>query len=324
MDLIGTILWPLKWAVELLLVAWHWLFSNLGMGYNDGITWVLSIVGLVLVVRAALIPIFVKQIKSQRKMLEVAPQLKKIQDKYKGKKDQFSREAMSRETMELYKRTGTNPLSSCLPLLLQMPIFFALFSVLNDAQHAKAGVGPLNLVLAKSFGSATLFGDAPLHDSFASQWTKLMAGDSSVNVSVMIIAATMVVLMTASQFVTQLQIVSKNMSPETKASPMFKQQRMMLYLLPLVFAFSGVAFPLGVMFYWLTSNVWTMGQQFLVIRNMPTPGSEAAKAREERLARKGKLIATDGDVIVVEESTKPAQRQQPIGKTRAKKTGPKK
>lgn len=324
MDLIGTILWPLKWAVELLLVAWHWLFSNFGLGYNDGITWVLSIVGLVLVVRAALIPIFVKQIKSQRKMLEVAPQLKKIQDKYKGKKDQFSREAMSRETMDLYKRTGTNPLSSCLPLLLQMPIFFALFSVLNDAQHAKAGVGPLNLDLAKSFGMAKLFGDAPLHDSFASQWTKLIAGDASVNVSVMIIAATMVVLMTASQFITQLQIVSKNMSPETKASPMFRQQRIMLYLLPLVFAFSGVAFPLGVMFYWLTSNVWTMGQQFLVIRNMPTPGSEAAKAREERLARKGKLIGTDGDIIVVDEVKKPAQRQQPIGKTRAKKTGPKK
>ena len=117
MDLLGTILWPLKWAVELLLVAFHWLFSNIGLDYNDGITWVLSIVGLVLVVRAALIPIFVRQIKSQRKMLEVAPQLKKIQDKYKGKKDQFSREAMSRETMELYKRTGTNPLASCLPLL---------------------------------------------------------------------------------------------------------------------------------------------------------------------------------------------------------------
>jgi YidC/Oxa1 family membrane protein insertase len=323
MDLLGTILWPLKWAVELLLVAFHWLFSNTGMGYNDGITWVLSIVGLVLVVRAALIPIFVKQIKSQRKMLEVAPQLKKIQDKYKGKKDQFSREAMSRETMELYKRTGTNPLSSCLPLLLQMPIFFALFSVLNDAQHAKTGVGPLNAELAKSFGTATLFGNAPLHDSFATQWTKMIAGQD-FNVAVMGIAATMVVLMTASQFITQLQIVSKNMSPETKASPMFKQQRIMLYMLPLVFAFSGVAFPLGVMFYWLTSNVWTMAQQFLVIRNMPTPGSEAAKAREERLARKGKLIATDGDIIVVEEPKKP-QRQQPVAKNRAKKqTGPKK
>ncbi|MCU1447756.1 membrane protein insertase YidC [Cryobacterium sp.] len=324
MDLIGTILWPLKWAVELLLVAFHWLFSNLGMGYNDGLTWVLSIVGLVLVVRAALIPIFVRQIKSQRKMLEVAPQLKKIQDKYKGKKDQFSREAMSRETMELYKRTGTNPLASCLPLLLQMPIFFALFSVLNDAQKSNAGVGPLNQDLATSFGNATLFGVAPLHDTFAQQWALWTAG-SDFNLSVMIIAATMVVLMTASQFITQLQIVSKNMSPETKASPMFRQQKIMLYLLPLVFAFSGVAFPLGVMFYWLTSNIWTMAQQFLVIRNMPTPGSEAAKAREERLARKGKLIATDGDIIVVDEAKKPAQRQQPLGKNRAKKqTGPKK
>ena len=324
MDLIGTILWPLKWVVELLLVAFHWLFSNLGMGYDDGLTWVLSIVGLVLVVRAALIPIFVRQIKSQRKMLEVAPQLKKIQDKYKGKKDQFSREAMSRETMELYKRTGTNPLASCLPLLLQMPIFFALFSVLNDAQKSNAGVGPLNQELATSFGNATLFGRAPLHDTFAQQWTLMTAG-ADFNLSVMIIAATMVILMTASQFITQLQIVSKNMSPETKASPMFRQQKIMLYLLPLVFAFSGVAFPLGVMFYWLTSNIWTMAQQFLVIRNMPTPGSEAAKAREERLARKGKLIATDGDIIVVEEPKKPAQRQQPVGKNRAKKqTGPKK
>ena len=327
MDLIGTILWPLKWVVELLLVAFHWLFSQMGiegLGYDDGLTWVLSIVGLVLVVRAALIPIFVRQIKSQRKMLEVAPQLKKIQDKYKGKKDQFSREAMSRETMAMYKKTGTNPLSSCLPLLLQMPIFFALFSVLNDAQRAKAGVGPLNSDLAISFGNATLFGEAPLHDTFASQWSLWTSGQP-FNVTVMIIAATMVVLMTASQFITQLQIVSKNMSPETKASPMFKQQRIMLYLLPLVFAFSGVAFPLGVMFYWLTSNFWTMIQQFLVIRNMPTPGSEAAKAREERMARKGKLIATDGDIIVVEEPAKPVQRQQPVGKARAKKqTGPKK
>jgi YidC/Oxa1 family membrane protein insertase len=317
MDLFQTILWPLKWVVELLLVAFHWLFNSLGMDYNGGLTWVLSIVGLVLVVRAALIPVFVRQIKSQRKMLEVAPQLKKIQDKYKGKKDQFSREAMSRETMELYKRTGTNPLSSCLPLLLQMPVFFSLFSVLNDAQHGKAGVGPLNAELAKSFVDARLLG-APLHESFASQWT-LMTSGNPFSSSVMVIAATMVILMTVSQFVTQLQIVSKNMSPETKASPMFRQQRIMLYLLPLVFAFSGIAFPLGVMFYWLTSNVWTMGQQFLVIRNMPTPGSEAAKAREERLARKGKLITPEGDVIALDETPKSTQRQQPLGKNRAKK-----
>lgn len=314
MDFIGLILWPIKWVIELILVSFHSMWTFFGLDGDSGVTWVLSIVGLVIVVRAALIPIFVRQIKSQRRMLEVAPQLKKIQDKYKGKKDQFSREAMSRETMELYKRTGTNPLSSCLPLLLQMPIFFGLFSVLNDASvKDQAGVGLLSQDLADSFASAVFLG-APLSSTFIS------AMNAGGPWQVMVVAAVMIVLMTASQFITQLQIVSKNMSPETKASPMFRQQRILLYLLPLVFAFSGVAFPLGVMFYWLVSNFWTMGQQFIVIRNMPTPGSEAARAREARLAKKGKLVVEDKqDSAVAVEEPKKTQRQQPIGKSRAKK-----
>jgi YidC/Oxa1 family membrane protein insertase len=313
MDIIGTILWPIKWVIELILVAFHSLWTAIGMNPGAGITWVLSIVGLVIVVRAALIPIFVRQIKSQRKMLEVAPELKKIQEKYKGKKDQFSREAMSRETMELYRKAGTNPMSSCLPLLIQMPIFFGLFSVLNDSQHNHSGVGPMNAELAASFANAKLFGFAPLADSFQSAMSQTPPG-----VPVMVIAATMVVLMTASQFITQLQIVSKNMSEETKASPTFRQQRILLYILPLVFAFSGFSFAIGVMFYWLVSNIWTMVQQFIVIRNMPTPGSQAAKQREERLARRGKLVSKDVPVVEIEEK-KPVQRQQPVGKNRAKK-----
>ena len=314
MDLIGTLLWPIKWVIELILVAFHTMWDFFGLDPDAGITWVLSIVGLVIVVRAALIPIFVRQIKNQRRMLEVAPQLKKIQDKYKGKKDQFSREAMSRETMELYKKTGTNPLSSCLPLLLQMPIFFGLFSVLNDAQHDKAGVGALNQDLANSFANSVFLG-APLNSTFIEAWN-----NGGQPWQTMVVASIMIVAMTASQFITQLQIVSKNMSPETKASPMFRQQRILLYLLPLVFAFSGVAFPIGVMFYWLVSNFWTMGQQFVVIRNMPTPGSEAAKAREARLAKKGKLVVEEKqDSAVAVEEPKKTQRQQPIGKARAKK-----
>ena len=134
----GTLLWPIKWVIEAILVGFHSLLTSIGLESAAGLTWVLSITGLVIVIRALLIPVFVRQIKSQRKMLEISPQLKKIQDKYKGKKDQFSREAMSRETMNLYKAHGTNPLSSCLPLLLQMPIFFGLFSVLNDAYAAGA------------------------------------------------------------------------------------------------------------------------------------------------------------------------------------------
>ena len=315
MDFLGTILWPIKWVVEAILVIFHTLLTSIGLDPDAGITWVLSIVGLVLVIRAALIPIFVRQIKSQRRMMEVAPQLKKIQDKYKGKKDQFSREAMSRETMEMYKKTGTNPLASCLPLLLQMPIFFSLFSVLQNAQHELVGVGLLNADLSRSFGESVLFGVAPL---------KLAISTADGNVWVIVIAVVMVILMTGSQFITQLQIMSKNQSKEMKESPMYKQQRILLYLLPLVFAFSGFTFPLGVMFYWLVSNFWTMGQQFLVIRNMPTPGSEAALARESRLARKaqrrGITVTEIEDTPAVEEAKKP-QRQQPINKNRAKKQG---
>ncbi len=310
----GTVLWPIKWVVEFLLVAWHQLWTFLGLDPHAGLTWVLSVVGLVLVIRAALIPIFVRQIKSQRRMQEVAPQLKKIQDKYKGKKDQFSREAMSRETMELYKKTGTNPLSSCLPLLIQMPIFFSLFSVLHNAQTNVVGIGLLNKSLSQSFGHASLFNIAPLH---------LAISTADGNVAVIIIAATMVVLMTASQFITQLQIMSKNQSAEMKASPMFKQQRMLLYVLPLVFAFSGYSFPLGVMFYWLTTNLWTMAQQFLVIRNMPTPGSEAALARESRLARKSQRrgFTVIEDVAPTAPPVKVStQRVQPVNpKNRSKK-----
>ncbi len=140
--------------------------------------------------------------------------------------------------------------------------------------------------------------------------------------------------MIVSQFFTQLQIISKNLSPEAKTGQAYQIQKIMLYVLPLAFIFSGVFFPLGVVIYWFTSNVWTMVQQFVVIRNMPTPGSEAAKLREERLARKGKALDSSGKIIPMEKYQAEQQRlfeeaeraraaapkrQQPIGKQRAKK-----
>jgi membrane protein insertase, YidC/Oxa1 family, C-terminal domain len=120
------LLWPIKWVIELILVVFHNIWTFVGFGADSGLTWVLTVVGLVLVVRAALIPVFVRQIKSQRNMMLVQPELQKLQKKYKGKTDRDSREKFAREQMDLYKRTGSNPLSSCLPLLLQMPIFISL------------------------------------------------------------------------------------------------------------------------------------------------------------------------------------------------------
>lgn len=335
-DLFGIILWPLKWAVEAVLVFWHWLFTAIGLPPADGITWVLAIIGLVIVVRSAMIPLFVKQIKSQRKMMEIAPELRKVQEKYKGKRDQLSREAMSRETMALYKKHGTTPVSSCLPLLVQMPVFFALFSVLNDVQKIRdnpsfSGVGLLNNELTQQFYDAKLFGVASLHD------TLINAVDAGNTVAIVILVV-LVVLMIASQFFTQLQIISKNLSPEAKTGQAYQMQKIMLYVLPFAFVFSGVFFPLGVVIYWFVSNLWTMGQQFLVIREMPTPGSDAAKAREERLARKGKAIDASGKVVPMEKYLAEQQRlyeeaeakraaapkrQQPVSKQRAKKQGQK-
>ena len=326
---ISVVLWPIKWFIELLLVAFHWFWTAIGLNPDAGLTWILSILGLVIVVRSALIPVFVRQIKSQRRMMQIAPQIKKIQDKYKGKKDQYSREAMSRETMALYKNNNANPLSSCLPLLIQMPVFLSLTATLTGAQaKIPTVVGLLGTktadgkTLAYSFGHASLFNVAPLHRTL---------GDSGGNPWVIGIAIGMIVLMSATQFITQLQIMSKNQSPEMKASPTYRQQRILLYILPFIFIFSGFSFPLGVMFYWVFGNLWTMGQQFIVIRNMPNPGSDAALAREARMARRRQRtpqVATEsagagiGGFSIVEEPKKvTTQRVQPVGKNRAKKSG---
>ena len=339
LDFFSTIMWPFKWIVEAILVFWHWVFTSIGMESDAGLTWVLSIVGLVVVVRSALIPLFVRQIKSQRKMMEIAPELRKVQEKYKNKKDQLSREAMSRETMALYKKHGTTPVSSCLPLLVQMPILLGMFYTLSDVKkHAEwgvGGVGALNADLTWQFYEAKLFGVAPLHTSLIEAVNQKPSGWEAT-VAILVV---LVILMIASQFITQLQIISKNLSPEAKTGQAYQMQRIMLYILPLAFIFSGVFFPLGVVIYWFTSNIWTMVQQFLVIRNLPTPGSDAAKAREERLARKGKAIDAQGKIVPLEKyqaeqqrlyeetQQKKAQapkRQQPMSKERAKKQGQKK
>ena len=129
---------PLEWVVAWLMVGFHTILTAIGLPAEAGFTWALSIVGLVIVIRIILIPLFVRQIHASRRMQLIQPEMQKIQKKYKGKTDPESRQAMTQETMSLYKRTGTNPFS-CLPLLLQSPIFFALFRVLANMAGIAAG-----------------------------------------------------------------------------------------------------------------------------------------------------------------------------------------
>ncbi|MEX0914100.1 MAG: membrane protein insertase YidC [Demequina sp.] len=307
---------PLEWVVANIMVAFHSALTWLGLEASSGAAWALSIVGLVVVIRILLIPLFVKQIKASRAMQIIAPDLKKIQAKYKGKKDQASREAMSRETMELYAKHKTNPFASCLPILVQAPIFFALFRVLNyrvrDGLEGE-GIGWLTPQLAEQANQATLFG-AQLSDTFL----------QSEGATVKIVAAVLIAMMVATTFLTQRQLTRKNMPASALEGPMAQQQKVLLYALPFIFVISGPYFPIGVLIYWTTTNLWTMGQQFYVIRRNPTPGSEAEKAwkarQEAKAARKGITLSEEDEESEAPEPEQPrGQRQQPKRNKKRKK-----
>jgi YidC/Oxa1 family membrane protein insertase len=296
------------------MMGWHWLFETVVGSTNDGLNWLLAIIGLVIVIRILLIPLFVRQIKAQRNMQILQPKVRALQQKYKG-----DRERLQQEMMKLYKDAGTNPFASCLPILLQAPFLFALFRVLHGvANDVPRGAFERNDALFESAGKAEIF-NAPLSATFLDAPT----------VQVRIIAVVLVVLMVLTTFLTQRQIMRKNMPPEAMEGPFAQQQKILLYVLPLVFAFSGVYFPLGVVIYWLTSNIWTMGQQFYVIRRMPAPGSPAEEARKRRMESKSRrrgepepdVPAESGDGEAGPVAVAEPVRRQPKRTTRAQRKG---
>ena len=267
----GTIMAPLYFVTSLILSGFHRLFGA-AFGEDSGASWALSIIGLTVVIRAALIPLFVKQIKSSRNMQLLQPRVRELQKKYG-----HDREKLAQEQMALYKETGTNPFASCLPLILQMPIFLALFRLIDlAANEEKRGI--LTDKQVKSLAQAEIFG-ARIADTFTGA-----SGDSALQVR--LLAAVLVVAMTATTFLTQRQLMTKNMPADALTGPYAQQQKILLYVLPVVFAVGGIAFPIGVILYWTTSNLWTMGQQFVVIRHNPVPGTPAADAKAEREAEK--------------------------------------
>ena len=237
---------------------------------GSGWAWGLSIVFLTMTVRIVLFPLFVKQIKSQRRMQELAPKIKELQAKHKG-----DRETLNTELMKLYKDHGTNPISGCLPLILQLPIFFALFRVMNEfrpkSDGSFRGKYGLSSQLIDQGAHAKVFG-APISAAFNSsaKFLHQLNGDAT---TVKIVAVIMIVTMGATTFLTQKQMMART-GPATDAQQA-QVQKIMLYVLPFSFAIFGFSFPIGVLLYWLTTNVWSMGQQQYVIARMPpvVPGS---------------------------------------------------
>jgi YidC/Oxa1 family membrane protein insertase len=275
------------------MITFHDLLSFTN---NEDLQWSVGIIGLVILIRIILIPLFVKQIKSQRALTALQPHMKAIQKKYKD-----DRQKQSEEMMKLYKEHKTNPFASCFPILAQAPIFFALFTVLNGISQNRPH-GLLKGEYLISAQQANFFG-APLSGTF------LGSSDGITK----IISIVLIIFMSATTFTTQRQLMVKGMPKmDSSNNMMLQQQKIMLYLFPVIFAVTGVNFPVGVLIYWSTTNLWTWGQQYYVIKRNPTPGSPAYEELQKKKIQKGVIPnpdeAASGDTVVEEPK---GQRKQP-------------
>jgi YidC/Oxa1 family membrane protein insertase len=265
-------------AISTILLFWHaawhkvlgdasWLATNW--------SWVLGIIFLVITVRAILFPIFVKQIKSQRAMQALQPKVKALQEKHKG-----DRETMQQELMKLYRVEKANPLMGCLPMFLQVPVFLGLFHVLK---HLKPTMPERLKTLygwtVGQFDSAShakLFG-APIAGSFKSTPHELeLLGANGTTVKV--VAAILIAAMIATTFLTSRQMILKTGWAEDPQQRMV--QRLMLYGVPFSLLISGAIFPIGVVIYWVTQNLFSLGQQMWVLRKYPPPNQSGTAAKQ--------------------------------------------
>jgi len=246
-------------VIAWLLKQWHALFSTF-LDPGSGLAWALAIVALVVTIRSLLFPLFVKQVHSQRAMQELQPEIQALREQHGTDKQAFSQAMMA-----LQKERGVNPLAGCLPALLQAPVFIALLHVLRRLAPGKAGLYTWTAELTQQAANAT-FAGAPISSSFSLPG----AGTTTRQVAVVLIVA-----MCLTSFTTQKQIQKRSGPVEGQAATV---QKLMLYGMPLSLLVTGFLFPIGVLLYWTTNNLWTLGQQVHILRKLPPPGSPAALA----------------------------------------------
>ena len=267
-------LFNLNWfytAIAWVMKEWHAALSTF-LPPDYGITWALSIVLLVITVRLVLFRFFIKQVKSQRAMQTIQPEIQKLKAQYGS-----DRQGFSQAVMALQKERGVNPLAGCLPILPQIPVFIALLHVLRRLAPNAQGLYSWDDNLTNSAARAKLFG-APISSSFNMTGSKEHAIlQIATYTNIRIVAMALIVIMCVTTFFTQKQIQRKSGPVEGQAAMV---QKLMLYGMPLGLFVSGFLFPIGVLIYWLTNNLWTLGQQFYILKKMPPPGSAAHKAAQ--------------------------------------------
>ena len=316
------ILTPIEWLMTQIMDIFHSLLVMLGMN-PVGFSWVMSIIFLVLVVHACIFPIYYKQMLSMRKMQALQPKMQRIQNKYKGKTDQASKEALSREMMKLYQDNNANPAGSCLPMLVQGPVFMCMFYTLSAipyiARGKRAALGAFDVETANQFSQTKVFG-VSVTDTFNS---------SALNGKIVI--GVFVFLMCACMWYMQFNNMKRNMPPSAGNNQTEMMQKMMLWVFPIMYIFSGVMMPFAVLVYWLTNNICNLVRSLWQVYAFPTPGSPAAIVKEKRdHDRENARRAKAGQISIEEEALVKAkeeaerkesqgyQRQQPQRKRKKK------
>jgi YidC/Oxa1 family membrane protein insertase len=249
------------------VVAWIIMRLHAGLGAifgdSSGAAWALSIVILVVLMRLLLVPLFIKQMHATRKMTALAPQVAELKKKYKGDKQK-----LNEETMKLYKDNGANPLAGCLPVVAQLPVFFALFGVLRAIAEDQPKYGLTPAVVA-SAQHAKIFGVVTVADRLLT--TILPPTFSSIGAAPKIVILLTVVVSATTTFMTVRQSMKRGMTPQVDPNnPMASSQKMMQYIVP-VFALSGLYWQYGLVLYWVTTNLWTLGQQYVLFKRFPPP-----------------------------------------------------
>jgi YidC/Oxa1 family membrane protein insertase len=322
-------------AISWVLLQWHHLFNAIGLDPASGLNWALSIVFLVITARVLLFRLFIKQVKYQRQMTVLQPEIKKIQQKYKN-----DRQAQQQAMMKLQQEHGFNPLSGCLPLLVQMPIFIALFHVLRHLSNSLAacdswqagGAAPAQLTdygftatETCNAAQAKLFGGAPLAARLFEPAASLAKMRGSRGITVVTILVLVLISAIATFSTQKLARAANPVQPEGQAAMI---ANLMQYLIPLGTLGSGLFFPLGVLLYWFTSNTWTMAQQVYVNKFHPheapaAPTHEVGKAAAPRVGAKPvrpgsqapvidvPVVDTDADVSSDDDSPSAPNQQTP-------------
>jgi len=260
-------------AISWVMLEWHALFSTF-LDPDAGVTWALSIIFLVITARIVLFRFFIKQVKSQRAMQEIQPEIQKLKAQYGS-----DRQGFSQAVMALQKERGVNPLAGCLPIVPQIPIFIGLLHVLR---WLTPGVAPLygwTAGLIDSASTASIFGVAPISASFNMtdpKKSQILALPGVSYTGIRIVCFVLIIIMVVTTYTTQRQIQKRSGPVEGQAAMV---QKLMLYGVPVSLFVSGFCFPIGVLIYWMTTNLWTLGQQFYILKKMPPPGSAAAIAK---------------------------------------------